>query len=595
MYKRSLRLEVVLMAVALCVLPGVYWVRTTPYLAPAVTAPALLLALAWLLWRGLRWFVGWRVKQAWEGSPVAVLAEVSPSVRAQGLYLGMGFPWNGAYTQELETALATYGGLPVATDARQGHAALQAVGRAAERPLVLPWASLRGHVLLTGTTGSGKTRLFELLSDGAIHGEGPVIAVDPKGDREWLVRCAVSARAQGRPFALVAPAFPQQSATMNVLGTATMAAEVSARVFALMPGSGRGEGDPFFEQYPLALIERLAAMQARMGQPWTLEGLAKISVFRVHMEAFLGEYLGWLGFTHRPETSARVGEYKKAGRGDLLADALIEDLGRDHDYFMKVTSNLIPAFRGVTGEPLGHLFSATTPDLTWDRIVDERMVVYISLASMLLGDIANRIGRVILQDLVGFLGRRYAYGDLDHAAPLTILIDEFGDVAYSLFTNVLNKGGGAGARLILAQQSLADSEAPMGKAQSRRVQDNLGTKIWLLLADDPTAEEATKGLGTCTVHLPETGVGIGYGGVGGLTGHSSRRLVAKEVPLIRPAWLTALPRGEAFVRMGGEVWKVRIPLLPSLEGQVEALDLGEMWQGLAPDKENIACDTKLLV
>ena len=125
-----------------------------------------------------------------------------------------------------------------------------------------------------------------------------------------------------------------------------------------------------------------------------------------------------------------------------------------------------------------------------------------------------------------------------------MLIDEFGDVAFPLFTNALNKGGGANARFILAQQSLADAEAAMGPAQARRVLDNLNTKIWCRLADDRTAAEATEGLGLCTVRLPETGVGLSYGGVGGLSGSAQRRLVARETPLIRPAWLTALPRGE---------------------------------------------------
>ena len=137
-----------------------------------------------------------------------------------------------------------------------------------------------------------------------------------------------------------------------------------------------------------------------------------------------------------------------------------------------------------------------------------------ALASLLLGEVANRIGRVILQDLVGYLGRRYAYDVVDTAPPLTVLIDEFGDVAYPLFTTALNKGGGANARFILAQQSLADAEAAMGPAQARRVLDNLNTKIWCRLADDRTAAEATEGLGLCTVQLPETGVGLAYGGVG---------------------------------------------------------------------------------
>jgi hypothetical protein len=54
----------------------------------------------------------------------------------------------------------------------------------------------------------------------------------------------------------------------------------------------------------------------------------------------------------------------------------------------------------------------------------------------------------------------------------------------------------------------------MGPAQARQVLDNLGTKIWCRLADDQTAVLATEGLGTCTVRLPETGVGLnGRGGV----------------------------------------------------------------------------------
>ena len=142
---------------------------------------------------------------------------------------------------------------------------------------------------------------------------------------------------------------------------------------------------------------------------------------------------------------------------------------------------------------------------------------------------------------------------------------------------------GANARFILAQQSLADAEAAMGPGQARRVLDNLNTKIWCRLADDRTAAEATEGLGLCTVRLPDTGVGLSYGGVGGLSGSSHRRLAAKDVPLIRPSWLTALPRGEAFVRMKGEVWKLRVPLLtPVVPATRDTLGLTALWQALDP-------------
>src|SRR6266540_1052122 len=329
-----------------------------------------------------------------------------------------------------------------------------------------------------------------------------------------------------------------------------------------------------------ALLERLAT-----GQAWTLEGLYTVSVLRVHMEHLLADYLTHLGYNGPRGLPPLIRHYQASGMPDLVADALIDDLEKPRDHFTKVTSNLIPAFRGVVGEPPGPLFSTIPGDVTWSRIVDEGMVVYVALAAMLLGDIANRIGRVILQDFVGFLGRRYAYDEVTTASPITVLIDEFGDVAYPLFTNALNKGGGANARFILAQQSLADAEAAMGPAQARRVLDNLNTKIWCRLADDRTAAEATEGLGLCTVRLPDTGVGLSYGGVGGLSGSSHRRLMAKETPLIRPIWLTALPRGEAFVRMKGEVWKPRVPLLtPVPQTTLDRLGLTALSQALDPPR-----------
>lgn len=597
-------MEVTLAAVAGSTLLGLTLAPPTPWLAPEVQPLALATAAAWTAWRLLAldraraWRRAWQQAPGWSLDPEALAAETLPAwwpaglrqwrrgrFPQRGVLLGHAFRWHAGYTQILETALATDGALPIAEDQRGGHPALHAVGQAREQALVVPWSEMAGHLLVTGTTRSGKTRLLEVLASEAIRGEGAVVVLDPKGDRALLARCAAEAQRQGRPFALITPAFPDQSARLNVLDTATTPAEVSARIRALMPSGGARGSDPFFEEYPLALVERLAAVQATLGQPWTLEGLYPVSVVRLHLEQLLAAYLAHRGYHVTGRLSALIGEYRKAGPPDLVADALIDDLEKPRDHFTKVTSNLIPAFRGVVGAPLGPLFSALPADVTWRRIVDDGMVVYVALASMLLGDIANRIGRVILQDLVGFLGRRYAYEDVAQAPPITVLIDEFGDVAYPLFTNALNKGGGANARFILAQQSLADAEAAMGPAQARRVLDNLNTKIWCRLADDRTAAEATEGLGLCTVRLPDTGVGLSFGGVGGLSGSSQRRLVARETPLIRPSWLTALPRGEALVRMKGEVWKLRVPLLtPVPPATLDALGLTALWQGLDPAK-----------
>ena len=197
---------------------------------------------------------------------------------------------------------------------------------------------------------------------------------------------------------------------------------------------------------------------------------------------------------------------------------------------MRVTANLVPAFRGVTGGEMDALLSSSEPELTWDGVVEDRKVVYFAMSSLMFGEVANRIGRVIVQDLIGFLGRRYAFDDPAKMTPLTILIDEFSNVAYPGFIDALNKGGGARANIMLAMQSLADPEASMGKDGTQRVLDNLNTRIWFRLTDDATAKLAVEGLGTTSVGREDISHSLSFGG-GSATSGGARGGHAVRGPL----------------------------------------------------------------
>ena len=472
----------------------------------------------------------------------------------RGIFLGRAFRWSPQHTQELETYV------------RGGHPALHAVGMKQERPLVLPWSELVGHVLIGGTTRSGKTRLLEVILCEAIRGPGTVIVIDPKGDAELLMRAASQARAAGRGFAFFSPAFPEQSATFNPFGTCENTTELAARVQALMPGGGAMSKDPFFTEYPLAIIERLGAAQHAVGEKWTIEGLNALATLLPPFQDLIARYLHEVVFegdTAAADLDELIDAYGslEAGRRDLLADALLDDYGKPRDHFQKVTANLTPAFRGVTGGRMAGLLSSAEPKLTWPGIVKNETVVYFAMNSLMFGEVANRIGRVILQDLIGFLGRRYAYDDPGDMSPITILLDEFSNIAYPGFIDALNKGGGARAHFMLAMQSLADPEAAMGKDGTQRVLDNLNTRIWFRLSDDKTAKLATEGLGFANVSHPQVGYSLGFGGSGPHSASVGGGLQHVEKPLIRPEWLTAMPRGEALVRLKGENWKLRVPLL----------------------------------
>ena len=485
-----------------------------------------------------------------------------------GILLGRAFRWSPEHTQELETHLQGGQSLPVGQDMRGGYPALHAVGKKTEQPLVLPWSELVGHVLIGGTTRSGKTRLLEVILSEAIRGPGTVIIIDPKGDAELLIRSATEAYRTGRQFAFFSPAHPEASASFNPLSMCDSTTELAARVQALMPGGGgMAKGDPFFTEYPLAVVEKIGAAQKAVGERWTIEGLNAATTLVPPFENLLARYLvrqvGRRDDKDLPALESLIAEYRmrQGADRDLLADALIDDHEKPRDHFVQVTANPVPAFRGVTGGEMDGLLSSREPDLTWDGVVEERKVVYFAMSSLMFGEVANRIGRVILQDLIGFLGRRYAFDDPAKMTPLTILIDEFSNVAYPGFIDALNKGGGAKANIMLAMQSLADPEATMGKDGTQRVLDNLNTRIWFRLTDDATAKLAVEGLGMTSVSREDISHSLSFGGTSGTSGGSRGAMQYVDRSLVRPEWVTGLPRGEAFVRTRGENWKLRVPLL----------------------------------
>jgi hypothetical protein len=507
-----------------------------------------------------------------------------------GLFVGKGFRWHGGHTQILESALAQDGPLPVDEGPRGGIPALYAIGQDEEVDVVIPWSELEAQTGLQGSNRSGKTTELELMSVQAIHAPGASVMIDPKGHRDWLIRCAVEAYKAGKRFILITPVFPHLSAKINVLGTAERKQEVAMRIQALMPVSR----DPFFTQYALALIEQIAGAQQALGIPWTLEEISRVSTIPQHMHALISRYLTHLGYPLVPQgkkagsLNQQIHDYKSAGVSDTIADDLITFKEWPAENYRKITGTLIPTFRGIVGPPYGHLFSAHPPEVTWDQIFQQECVVYISLASMLLGEDANRIARVILQDLSGYLGQRYAYEDVTHATPVTVLVDEFGNVGYPLFTDALNKGGQARARFILAMQSLADITSSMGKEEAQRVLDNLNNKFWFRLAavDPQTAEQVTDAV--TLVRLPERGVGLGFGGEGGLTGNTTLRTPGQRVSLFRDEWIKGLPRGICLARIKGELWLIRVPLLaPVPKPMLEQLGLLQLWTTFAQRQKEI--------
>ena len=186
------------------------------------------------------------------------------------------------------------------------------------------------------------------------------------------------------------------------------------------------------------------------------------------------------------------------------------------------------------------------------QVVRQRAVVYVGLDALSDTEVAAAVGNSMFADLVSVAGHLYKFGlddDLPGAesrpmAPINVHADEFSELMGDEFIPMVNKGGGAGMQVTAYTQTLSDIEARLGnRAKAGQVIGNFNNLIMLRVRETATAELLTK-------QLPRVDITS-----------SMDRITTTSVPLLEPAHIVALPKGQAFALLeGGTLWKLRMPL-----------------------------------
>ena len=186
----------------------------TPF--DSLTAFSLLMVLSW----DPGMVRQWRRRLRLHGRPLAFLDPSNLArrmKRGQTLWLGWGFEWDGDHTQLLHDLVRAGPSRIVGmTPERLGAHWIHGLSDR-EQEIRLPLSHTEGHLLVVGTTGAGKTRLFDLLVTQAVRRGEAVVIIDPKGDRDLkgaAERACSLARDPGR-FVYFHPAFPRDSARID--------------------------------------------------------------------------------------------------------------------------------------------------------------------------------------------------------------------------------------------------------------------------------------------------------------------------------------------------------------------------------------------
>ena len=179
----------------------------------------------------------------------------------------------------------------------------------------------------------------------------------------------------------------------------------------------------------------------------------------------------------------------------------------------------------------------------------------------------------MLADLVSVAGELYKHGltteDGQQKLSLpTICLhtDEFNEVAADEFTQLLNKGRGAGFQITAYTQTCSDIEVRLGStAKAGQYLGNLNNIIMMRVKEQKTAELLINQLPKVPIMevTAFSGVGDSPTPINGVYFNSSNedRLSTKEEPMLSTNDLLNLPKGQAFCLIqGGQLYKIRIPL-----------------------------------
>jgi conjugative coupling factor TraD (TOL family) len=490
----------------------------------------------------------------------------------------------------------------------------------------LPLGERVGHSLILGTTRVGKTRLAELFitqdirrvkTIAGVAEFEPVIVFDPKGDADLLKRMYVEAKRAGRDgeFYIFHLGWPDISSRYNAVGRFGRISEVASRISGQLSGEGNSAA---FREFAWRFVNIIARALVELG---IRPDYMKIQMHVINIDALFIEYSGYYFSRHdakawetivqieaglndknipfnmkgRQKRVIAIDQYLSQTRvADPVMDGLRSAVRYDKTYFDKIVASLLPLLEKLTTGRMAELISPDYTDLNdprpifdWMQIIRKRAIVYVGLDALSDPEVAAAVGNSMFSDLVSVAGHIYKFGiddglpgaNANQKIPINLHADEFNELMGDEFIPMINKGGGAGIQVSAYTQTASDIEAKIGnRAKAGQVVGNFNNLFMLRVRETATAELLTKQLPKVDVYTTTLVSGAtdssDPSGNTDFTSNTQDRVSSTSVPLIEPAHIVSLPKGQAFALIeGGNLWKVRMPLPAPDSDEVMPKDL----------------------
>ncbi|MCK3850851.1 type IV conjugative transfer system coupling protein TraD [Pseudomonas sp. W2Jun17] len=448
-----------------------------------------------------------------------------------------------------------------------------------------------------------------------------VIVFDPKSDADLLKRMYIECKRANRlqEFYVFHLGWPDLSARYNAVGRFGRISEVATRIAGQLSGEGNSAA---FREFAWRFVNIIARGLVALGRRPDYEQILK---HVTNIDALFVEYAQKHFAEHDPKAWQTIVELEgKIDRKNLSfamkdrplrvvaldmyltqqrnSDPVMEGLRSavryDKTYFDKIVASLLPLLEKLTTGRIAELLSPDYMDLEdprpifdWMQIIRKRAVVYIGLDALSDTEVAAAVGNSMFSDLVSVAGHIYKFG-IDDGLPgatggkvaINVHADEFNELMGDEFIPMINKGGGAGMQVTAYTQTMSDIEAKIGnRAKAGQVIGNFNNLFMLRVRETATAELLTNQLPKVQVFTstPASSANDAINGNAAFTSNIHDQIQSVSVPMIEPAHVVSLPKGQCFALMeGGNLWKIRMPLPASDPDEAMPKDLQTMLEGM---------------
>jgi conjugative coupling factor TraD (TOL family) len=449
-----------------------------------------------------------------------------------------------------------------------------------------------------------------------------VIVFDPKGDADLLKRMYIECKRAGRldEFYVFHLGWPDISARYNAIGRFGRISEVATRIAGQLSGEGNSAA---FREFAWRFVNIIAQSLVALGRRPDYEQIRRHVInidelFIEYAQKYFAEHdpKAWQAIVEvegkidrknlsfamkdRPLRVVAIDMYLTQKRiNDSVMDGLRSAVRYDKTYFDKIVASLLPLLEKLTTGRIAELLAPDYLDLAdqrpifdWMQVIRKRAVVYIGLDALSDTEVAAAVGNSMFSDLVSVAGHIYKHG-IDDGLPghmaggkvrINLHADEFNELIGDEFIPMVNKAGGAGMQVTAYTQTMSDIEAKIGsKAKAGQVIGNFNNLFMLRVRETATAELLTNQLPKVQIYnsTPASSANDSVNGKTAFTSSSHDQVQLASVPMIEPAHVVGLPKGQAFALIeGGNLWKVRMPLPANDPDEVMPGNLQDLAAGM---------------